>query len=170
MLKTNQMKWCVHQGDWWTSPTLCLRTFPWSVSSSRDHHLGVEGRNVGLRVFDTCEGDFWNHEASWYHCVHDRLGKGHGASPNWDERTLVVNRTLPHALQIPTQFLIRSAQLFIVCSRHGQIDLESVLAGCLLDLNLNQNPVLISFGHRHCLLEGANGLHELLHGDDVSSF
>jgi len=77
-----------------------------SVGSSRDHHLGVEDRDVGLRVFDTYEGDFLDHEASWYYRIHDRLGKRHGASPNWDEWTLLVGRTLPHVLQISVQFFI----------------------------------------------------------------
>ena len=55
-----------------------------SVSSSRDHHLGVEGCDVGLWVFDTCKGDFLSHEIGGYHNIHDHLGKRLGASPNWN--------------------------------------------------------------------------------------
>ena len=48
-----------------------------NVSSSQDHHLGVEGRDVGLQVFDTCQGDFRSHEVGGYYHIHDRLGKRH---------------------------------------------------------------------------------------------
>jgi len=41
----------------------------------------VEGRDVGLWVFDTCEGDFLSHEISGYHDIHDCMGEWHGASP-----------------------------------------------------------------------------------------
>jgi len=130
----------------------------------------MEGCDVGLRVFNTYEGNFWNHEISGYYRIHDRLGKGHGASPNWDGRILLVGCALPHALQVSAQFLFSPVQFFIFRLQRSQIDLESVLTGCLFSLNFSQNPVMISLGRYHCLLKGTDGLHELLHGDVVPSF
>ena len=83
-----------------------------SINSSRDHHLGVEDLDVGLRVFDTCKGDFRSHEVGGYYHIHDRLGKRYGASPNWNGRTLLVGCAFPHTLQFSVQFLIGPVQLF----------------------------------------------------------
>ena len=110
---------------------------------------------MGFWVFYTCESGFWSQEAGWYHSIHDRLGERHGASPNWDRWSSPISRAFPYVLQIFAQFLISHVQLFIVCLRCGQISLE---------------PFLVCSGRRNCLLEGAQRLHELLHGDIVPSF
>ena len=90
-----------------------------SVRPSWDHHLGVEGRDVGLRVLNTTEGDFWNHETRRYYRIHDCLGKRHGASPNSNGWVWLIIGALPHALQVSAQFLIGMEQFFIVCLRRG---------------------------------------------------
>jgi len=77
---------------------------------------------------------------------------------------------LTHALQISAQFFVGSTQFLIVCMRRCQVILVTILASCLFGLNLNQNSVLISLGRCYSLLESENGLHELLHGEVVSSF
>ena len=90
----------------------------------------------------------------WYHSVHDHLRERHRGSLNRQRRDSLIHSTFSYVLQIPAQFLIGYAQLFIICLRSGQINLETIL---------------VDFGCCYRIPKGAYGLHELLHGDVVPS-
>jgi len=62
---------------------------------------------------------------------------------------------------------LRSSSLLARCI---QLDPKLVLFECLLGSNLSQNPLLVSLGCRHRLLESVDSFPKLLHGDVVTSF
>ena len=105
---------------------------------------------MSLWVLYTCKGDFRTYESGWYHGVHDRLQEGHWESPGWCRWGSLIHHAFPCLLQIPTQFLVGPAQLFIPCLRRIQV---------------NMDAFLIHFGRCHRLLKGAHRVQDLLHDD-----
>ena len=41
------------------------------IRAPNQHHLCMEGRKVGLRVFHPGEGHFGPNERGWYHCINN---------------------------------------------------------------------------------------------------
>ena len=124
------------------------------IRAPKQHHLGVEGREMSLWVLYTCKGGFRTYESGWYHGVHDRLREWHWESPGWCRRGSLIHRAFSCLLQIPVQFHVGSAQLFVPRLQRSQINLDAFL---------------IHYGCRHPLLKGAHRLHDLLHGDAFPS-
>ena len=44
---------------------------PHRIGAPNQHHLCMESRKVGLRVFHPGEGHLGPYEHGWYHCIHD---------------------------------------------------------------------------------------------------
>jgi len=120
------------------------------IRAPRQHHLSGEVHKMSLRVLYTRKGGFRTYESGWFHGVHDRLREWHWESPGWRRRGSLVRHTFPCLLQIPAQFLVGPAQLFVPWLRRSQINLDAFL---------------IHSGRRHRLLKGAHRLHDLLNGD-----
>ena len=104
---------------------------------------------LGSTIY-TCKGSFRTYKGGWYHGVHDHLREWHWESPGWCRRGSLIHHAFPYLLQIPAQFLVGPAKLFLSCLRHSQVNLDAFL---------------IHYGCRHRLLKGVHRLHDLLHGD-----
>ena len=118
------------------------------VGAPNQHHLHMESREMGLWVLRTNEANFGPYGRDWYHGIHDLLRERHRELPGQRRRFLIFLLAL--ILQIPVQFLIRSAQFFVCCPRRSQISMDAFL---------------VCSRCSHFFLKGLYRFHNLLQGE-----